>query len=71
MKWVNPADEMPKRYTTILFAVPYPKHNQPVTVTTGIYAGERWGWYADVNGKYLDTKQVQYWAPIASLPKDD
>lgn len=70
MKWVNPTDEMPKRYVTILLAIQYPKQDRPITVTTGIYTGERMGWYADVNGKYLDTDQVKYWAPIASLPRD-
>jgi len=64
MKWVNPNDEMPRRYITILIAIQYPHHNQAFTITTGLW------WYADVNGKYLDTEQVKYWAPIASLPRE-
>lgn len=70
MKWVNPNDEMPKRYITILIAIQYPQHNRAFTITTGLYTGDRMGWYADVNGKYLDTEQVKYWAPIAPLPRD-
>ena len=70
MKWVNPTDEMPKRYVAILLAIQYPKQDRPITVTTGIDTGERMGWYADVTGKYLDTEHVKYWAPVASLPKD-
>lgn len=37
MKWVNPNDEMPKRYTTILIAIQYPQHNRAFTITTGLY----------------------------------
>lgn len=70
MKWVNPNDEMPKRYTTILIAIQYPQHNRAYTITTGLYTGECLGWYADVNGECLDTDQVKYWAPIASLPRE-
>lgn len=70
MRWVDPNDEMPKRYITILLAIRWPKRNQPLSVSTGVYTGERWGWYADLNGKYLDTDQIQYWAPIAQLPRE-
>lgn len=55
---------------SILFAIDYPRKDRPRTITTGIYTGDRFGWYADVNGKYLDTEQIIYWAPIASLPRE-
>lgn len=70
MKWVKPTEEMPARYKVILFAIDYPRKDRPRTITTGLYTGDRMGWYADVNGKYLDTEQVKYWAPIASLPRE-
>lgn len=41
MKWVNPNDEMPKRYIAILIAIQYPQHNRAFTITTGIYTGDR------------------------------
>ena len=40
MKWVNPNDEMPKRYITILIAIQYPQHNRAFTITTGLYTGD-------------------------------
>ena len=70
MKWVKPTEEMPARYKVILFDIDYPRKDRPRTITTGIYTGDRFGWYADVNGEYLDTEQIKYWAPIASLPRD-
>lgn len=70
MKWVKPTEEMPARYKVVLFVIDYPRKDRPLTITTGIYTGEQYGWYADFNGKHLDTDQIKYWAPIASLPKD-
>ena len=69
MKWVNPNDEMPKRYITILIAIQYPQHNRHIQLLRAFIPANA-GWYADVNGECLDTDQVKYWAPIASLPKE-
>lgn len=51
MKWVKPTDEMPARYKVILFVIRYPRKDRPLTITTGLYTGDHFGWYADVNGK--------------------